>query len=68
LYDYSAISKESDVEFTRRLTRDIGVATIPISAFYDQPPEQHVIRICFAKKTDTLQQAADRLSSLPAAK
>ncbi len=64
LYDYSAISREPDVEFTRRLTRDIGVATIPISVFYDQPPEQHLIRICFAKQTDTLLQAAERLCTL----
>jgi len=61
LFDYSALSQEPDTDFAHRLTREAGVATIPISVFYDRPPRQHLIRICFAKKDATLRQAADRL-------
>lgn len=61
LFDYSDLSREPDTEFARRLTLEAGVAPIPISVFYERPPDQHVIRICFAKKDETLHQAADRL-------
>jgi len=61
LFDYSDLSREPDTEFARRLTRDAGVATIPISVFYDRPPDQYVIRICFAKEDITLHKAADQL-------
>ncbi|SRR6056297_190484 len=61
LFDYRELSQEPDVEFAHRLTREAGVATIPISVFYETPPDQHLIRICFAKKDKTLRQAADQL-------
>jgi methionine aminotransferase len=61
LFDYSAYSQEPDVNFAHRLTREAGVATIPISVFYETPPDQQLIRICFAKETETLHKAADRL-------
>ncbi len=61
LADYSAISDEPDTEFANRLTRDFKVAVIPISVFYKQAPNQHVIRFCFAKHDDTLRQAAASL-------
>ncbi|RCX05468.1 2-keto-4-methylthiobutyrate aminotransferase [Schleiferia thermophila] len=65
LYDYSQISDESDMAFTERLVREQGVATIPVSAFYQKPPKnQYLIRICFAKKPETLQLAAERLKNL----
>lgn len=64
LFDYSALSTEADTEFAPRLTREFGVATVPISVFYDDPPAQNIIRICFAKSNDTLQQAADRLRKI----
>jgi methionine aminotransferase len=61
LYSYSDISNESELEFAQRLTREYGVATIPVSAFYKTPVNNSVVRFCFAKKTETLDAAADRL-------
>jgi methionine aminotransferase len=51
---YDDITDEKDTEFAVRLTREHGVAAIPLSAFYRQPPAQKVLRFCFAKKEDTL--------------
>ncbi|HMC16850.1 MAG TPA: aminotransferase class I/II-fold pyridoxal phosphate-dependent enzyme, partial [Albitalea sp.] len=62
--DYSAISDVGEEEFCRRLTRDHGVAAIPLSAFYPGGFEQQIVRFCFAKKDDTLNQAIERLTSL----
>jgi methionine aminotransferase len=64
LVDYSRISEEPDTDFAARLTRDHGVAAIPISVFYESPPEQRVIRFCFAKNKETLHRAARRLRSV----
>ncbi len=64
LADYSEISQQEDTEFAARLTREHGVAVIPVSVFYARPPQQHVIRFCFAKTDDTLRQAAGRLCAL----
>jgi methionine aminotransferase len=62
--DYSAIGDETEEAFCRRLTSDIGVAAIPLSAFYPGGFEQRIVRFCFAKKDATLQQALERLSQL----
>jgi methionine aminotransferase len=62
--DYSAISDASEEEFCRSLTRDTGVAAIPLSAFYPGGFEQQIVRFCFAKKDSTLQQALERLARL----
>ncbi len=64
LATYDAHSDESDQAFARRLTEEVGVAVIPVSVFYAQPPTTQWIRFCFAKEDDTLLQAADRLSRL----
>jgi len=64
LADYSDISDEGDIEFTRRMTMDLGVATIPISVFYKSPPRQQLIRFCFAKSDATLEQAAEILCAI----
>lgn len=64
LADYTAISDEADTEFAARLTREHKVAVIPISVFYKQAPDQHVVRFCFAKHDDTLREAAGRLMGL----
>ncbi|MDZ4731042.1 MAG: methionine aminotransferase [Xanthomonadales bacterium] len=64
LADYSAISAEPDSEFAIRLTREAKVAVIPISVFYENPPDQKVVRFCFAKNAATLSQAAERLLKL----
>lgn len=59
--DYSEISSLPEKEFCETLTKQHGVATIPIAAFYHREINQHLIRICFAKQEHTLQQAAERL-------
>ena len=61
MMDYSDISMEPDMEFVRTLTCDFGVAAIPMSVFYADVPEQHMVRFCFAKNNDTLEQAAEKL-------
>jgi methionine aminotransferase len=64
LADYSAISDEVDTEFAARLTREHRVAAIPVSVFYQDPPNQKVVRFCFAKDNETLEKAAERLIAL----
>ena len=54
----------SEADFCQWLTREIGVAAIPLSAFYADGFDQRVIRFCFAKKDETLQTALQRLSKL----
>ena len=61
LLDYSAISDEDDVAFADRLLHTAGVASIPVSPFYDEPPKLRVLRFCFAKNDSTLEEAAERL-------
>lgn len=64
--DYSAIRPDlNDVEMSLWLTREHGVATIPISVFYQTPVEgQRLVRLCFAKREDTLRAAAERLCAI----
>jgi methionine aminotransferase len=66
LADYSAITRDKrDVEFCEWLVKEKGVAAIPLSVFYDKPAaDQRLIRFCFAKSTETLQKAAERLQRL----
>jgi len=64
LFNYSAVSQLNELDFAKELTRTHKVATIPISPFYTDKIENQVVRICFAKKEDTLLEAASRLSSL----
>lgn len=59
--DYSAISDRDDYSFCEWLTREVGVAAIPVSAFYDAPPDTRLIRLCFAKTEATMLAAAERL-------
>jgi len=61
---YDAISDLGEADFAEWLTREIKVAAIPVSAFYSQPKESHVVRFCFAKKDETLQLALERLARL----
>lgn len=62
LADYSAISDEGDLAFAQRLTREHGVAAIPLSPFFHDPPGgQHLLRFCFAKQDATLDAAIDKL-------
>jgi methionine aminotransferase len=61
LMDYSGITDESDADFAVRLTKEHGVASIPTSPFLYRSAAPKVLRFCFAKKTGTLEQAAERL-------
>jgi methionine aminotransferase len=61
---YDAISDEKDTELAIRLTRDHGVAAIPVSVFYRDPPAHKVLRFCFAKSEDTLAKGAAILRKL----
>jgi methionine aminotransferase len=62
--DYSAISALPEAEFAQWLTREIGVAAIPVSAFYHEPHESGIVRFCFAKREATLATALERLQHL----
>jgi methionine aminotransferase len=64
LVDYSAISDKDDLTFCEWLIREAGVAAIPVSAFYETPPNSRLIRFCFAKNDATLVAAAERLCLL----
>lgn len=64
LLDYSAISRQSDAEFADRVLREAGVASIPVTPFYQSPPKLNVLRFCFAKNDSTLEEAAERLCKL----
>jgi methionine aminotransferase len=61
LMDYSAVADESDATMAERLARDAGVATIPLSVFYREPPKLRLLRLCFAKRDATLEAGAQRL-------
>jgi methionine aminotransferase len=58
---YTAISGKSDGDFCTWLTQEVGVAAIPLSAFFDDGRDYKTIRFCFAKTDETLTQAAERL-------
>ncbi|MEM5449704.1 pyridoxal phosphate-dependent aminotransferase [Paraburkholderia sp. BR14263] len=62
--DYSAISDLPEAEFSKWLTAEIGVAAIPVSAFYHEAHESGVVRFCFAKQESTLATALERLARL----
>ncbi|MFM9052406.1 MAG: methionine aminotransferase [Bacteroidota bacterium] len=61
LLNYSAITDEKDTDFAVRLTREAGIASIPVSVFYRKAPNDTLLRFCFAKKDETLERAAERL-------
>jgi methionine aminotransferase len=62
--DYSQVSERTEADFCRWLTTEIGVAAIPVSAFYVDAFEQRIARFCFAKKDETLDLALDRLAAI----
>lgn len=61
---YDRISTEADKDFAIRLTKEAGVATIPVSSFYRNQKDDKVIRFCFSKKKETLEQAVEKLSRI----
>jgi methionine aminotransferase len=63
-YSYAGFSKESDKDLAIRLTKEYGIATIPVSAFYQSGEDNKVLRFCFAKKEETLERAIMGLKKL----
>lgn len=59
---YARISDEADKDFCIRLTKEAGVTTIPVSAFYQNAKDDRVIRFCFGKKQSTLESAVEKLA------
>ncbi len=64
LLDYSRISDESEMDFATRLITEYGIGSIPVSPFYHQRDENSVLRLCFAKKEETLDKAANILCKI----
>lgn len=64
LLGFDAVSDENDFDFAVRLTKKIGVASIPLSVFYKDRTDNKVLRFCFAKEDKTLEQAAERLMKM----
>jgi methionine transaminase len=64
IYSYGQISDESEKDFAIRVTKEYGVATIPVAAFYQKEVNNKVVRFCFAKKESTLEAAVERLVRL----
>ena len=62
--DYSAISDLPENDFAQWLTAEIGVAAIPVSAFYQEEKNASIVRFCFAKKEETLKTALARLAKI----
>jgi methionine aminotransferase len=62
--DYSKITQEHDVHFAKRLTKEKGLASIPLSVFNENNLDNKVLRFCFAKKDDTLKKAAQILTQI----
>lgn len=64
LFSYQDFSNQSDRKFAEYLTREVGVASIPISVFYQDKTDHHLLRFCFAKNDETLMKAANILCQL----
>jgi methionine transaminase len=64
LLDYRAVSEQADTVLCEQWTTEHGLASIPISVFYQQPPLQHYLRFCFAKRDEVLLQAAEILRNM----
>jgi methionine transaminase len=63
-YSYNHISDEKESDIAIRITKEYGVASIPVSAFYKNPVNNNVLRFCFAKKRETLEAAVERLQKV----
>jgi len=62
--NYNKISTQNDLDFARELITKHGVAAIPISVFYNDATDRHMLRFCFAKTDETLIAAAEKLNSI----
>jgi methionine aminotransferase len=63
-YSYKDFSDEGDMQLAIRLTKEYGVTTVPLSSFYQSKKDDKVLRFCFSKKEETLQEAAKRLKQI----
>jgi methionine transaminase len=63
-YSYKDFSDEDDMQLAIRLTKENGVTTVPLSSFYQSKKDDKVLRFCFSKKEETLQEAANRLKRI----
>jgi methionine aminotransferase len=63
-YSFADISDEKEADFAIRITKEVGVAAIPVSVFYKTPVNNKVVRFCFSKQNATLEEAAHRLTRL----
>ena len=66
LLEYSSLSNKHDMEFAEYMTKEIGVAVIPLSPFYEDRKSRSLVRICFAKSDEVLREAAAKLQNLQA--
>jgi methionine aminotransferase len=64
IYSYSDITEEGDAEFAKNLVAKVGVAAIPVSAFYQSGKDDKVLRFCFAKKKETIELAVEKLKTV----
>lgn len=64
IMNYNEISKQKDINFAKELIQKHGVASIPISVFYKDNTDRHMLRFCFAKTDETLIAAADKLCKI----
>ncbi len=64
LADYREISARKDMDFAHWMTVEKGIAVIPLSPFYQTPPDSTIVRFCFAKQDDTLRQAAEIINAI----
>jgi methionine aminotransferase len=64
LLNYDGISDENELDFAIRLTKEFGVATVPVSPFYHDKQSNKMLRVCFAKGEETLSKAAEILKSI----
>ena len=64
LLGYEKIGNEQDYDMAVKLTREQGIASVPVSVFYHDKTDNHVLRFCFAKSENTLKQAAQILCNL----
>ena len=64
LMDYSQLSNEPDSIFAERLVKEYGIATLPISSFQHEKANERLLRICFAKPNQVLEDAANKLKAV----
>jgi methionine aminotransferase len=64
LLSYKKLSTEKDTDYAVRLTKEFKIASVPVSVFYHEQEDNHVLRFCFAKKEETLEKAAEILNKI----